>query len=226
RFEVAQVINLMLKGYGLEEACKKRSIVINMACDGSRITSRLHHTTFGVKMADIAARDPSTGNLIYGSKDHSILQSKHYCHPIMMILARETTHVMDNLKGPLQEVKNLTKSEFSKKLLKGAKPLKAKLNADLSAIWKIGGRGYGMKKGRGRPCHICSVEDDQAHNYNAIKCNHWCKILHSDNPQWKCFHQDFLNEDTVKQLRSDLEEVRAELNIALESFDEIKKNLY
>ena len=88
-FEVEPLINEILNGYKLVEASKTRSVLMNQAMDGACLTNNLHHTTFGVKVADVAARDPSTGEFIYGNNtQQNNVQSKFYCHPIKMILAR------------------------------------------------------------------------------------------------------------------------------------------
>ncbi len=148
-FEVAPVILIMLKAFGLEEASKKRSVLINQAIDGACITNNLHHTTYGVKMADILARDPKTKQLIYGNTNKTCLQSKHYCFPLKMILARESKEVISKFENIMKELKNLTCSEGAKKWLNGAKPIRSLLNADMSAFWKILERGHGVKKGTG-----------------------------------------------------------------------------
>jgi hypothetical protein len=200
-FEVAPVVNLMIKGYGLETAAQKRSIKINQALDGARLTNRLHHTTYGLKMVDIAACDPYTKKLIYGSTNTTTLQSKHYCHPLKIILSHETKEVIDEFRNVMYQVKNLTEPEYSSELLNGAQPIKTFVNADLSAQWKLLNKGYGVKRGDGNPCHICAVKDSELQVPNAVRCERWCAELHSDKgSEWQCFHHPFLDEEKVQEM--------------------------
>lgn len=91
KFNPTDVFRLMIKGYKLEDESKLRSIQINQAIDGAQITTRTHHTTIGFKMADKAARDPRTGDMIYANKNKSILLPKNHCFPTMIVMTRETT---------------------------------------------------------------------------------------------------------------------------------------
>ncbi len=220
-FDVPSVINLMIKGYGLEEASKTRSIAINQAIDGARLTSRLHHTTYGVKMVDLGACDPVTKKLIYGSCNKTTLQSKHYCHPIKIVLEKETNQLIEKFRSVMELLKNLTTKKGAK-LLKGALPIISKFNADLSAHWKLLQKGYGVKRGDGYPCHICATKDCNIHEPNAVKCSRWCKELHSNNPNWQCYHQDFLDEKKVNEMRKELAGVEAEIQSILNNFDSIR----
>ena len=220
-FNVPAVVNMMIKGYGLEEASKHRSIAINQALDGARLTTRLHHTTYGLKMVDLAARDPVTKQLIYGSTNETTLQSRKNCFPIKMVLAHETNEVYKEFEGPMQEMKNLTNEKTSFELLNGAKPIKTSINADLSATWKLLQKGYGMKRGDGYPCHICAVNDCIIHEPNAVQCPRWCKELHGNDENWQCFHQPFLDETKVQEMREELVEVESELQSILSNLDDI-----
>ncbi len=200
-FEVEPVVKLMIKGYGLEEASKKRSIKINQALDGARLTNRLHHTTYGLKMVDIGAVDPVTKKLIYGSTNSTTIQSKHYCHPLKIVLSNETNEVIDQFRGPMERFKKLSEHENSMELLGGAQPLDSRFNADLSAQWKILRKGYGVKRGDGNPCHICAIKDSELQLPNAVRCDRWCEELHNDKgTDWQCFHHTFLDEAKVQEM--------------------------
>ncbi len=225
-FNVPAVIALMIKAFGLEGASKKRRIRINQASDGAKLTNNLHHTTFGVKMIDYGARDPHTKQLIYGSKNASTIQSRDYCFPLNIIMAKETNGIMDQFRDCIQEVKNLTEEEYSRKHLNGAGPIESYFNADLSAQWKLLQKGYGVKRGDGHPCHICATQDRIIHNPNAVKCSRWCQELHSNKPEWKCFHTDFLDEKKVEEMRQELRGVEEELQTILSDFEDIQRQSF
>jgi hypothetical protein len=223
-FEVEPVINSLLKSFNLEEASKERPIALNVAIDGSRITSNLHHTTFGVKMVDRAACDPVTGQLIYGSQSATTVQSRDYCFPLKIVLSPESGEVFKSFEDIMKRVKDLTNEEISKKYLNGAKPPEIHFNADLSAQWKLIGRGYGCKSRDGHPCHVCAIHDRDLHVSNAVHCNKWCRELHKDDPKWKCYHQEFLDPERLSELRKELDIVKTELHHVIEQFTDIQKD--
>ena len=57
-----------------------------------------------------------------------------------------------------------------------------------------------MKRHDGSLCHVYAIKDCDLVAKNAVKCTKWCKELHSDNPDWNCYHQEFLNKDCVEAL--------------------------
>jgi hypothetical protein len=196
-----------------------------MAIDGSKITTRLHHVTLGLKIADYAACDPTTGELIYGSSDKTTLQSKYVCFPVMIIMAQETKKIYDYLREPINEIKDLTIPEIAAEKLDGAKAIEALVNTDMSGTWKVTGIGHAVKhgSGEGQPCHVCPILDRNLEKPNNIKCDGWCKELHKDDADWKCYHQEFLDEDCVKAMKLDLETVKEELKDILQKFELIQK---
>ena len=123
----------------------------------------------------------------------------------------------------IEEIQQLTNDEVAAKLLNGAKGLEAKLNADLSAIWKVGGVGHAVKRGEGHPCHICAIQDKDLEIHNAVRCDKYCNELHLDKENCNCYHQKFLDPDAVENLRKELEDVKAEISGIISKFDNIKK---
>jgi hypothetical protein len=66
----------------------------------------MHHTTYGLKMADKAANDPITGQLIYGSTDNSTLQSRKIFFPLKIVLKRETKELFSEFTQIMNDVFN------------------------------------------------------------------------------------------------------------------------
>jgi hypothetical protein len=61
RWEPADVVKLIILGFGLTTIAKNRPIDLHQAIDGAQLTKRLNHTTYGFKVADRAAKDPFSG---------------------------------------------------------------------------------------------------------------------------------------------------------------------
>jgi hypothetical protein len=77
KFEPVHLMNLMIKAHNLAEVAKYQSIKINQAIDATLITTKMHHTTYSLKMTDTAAYDPVSKILVYGSADSSTFQSRN-----------------------------------------------------------------------------------------------------------------------------------------------------
>ena len=138
-------------------------------------------------------------------------------------MARESKDTIEEFRDPIQEILNLTNDEVAAEVLNGAKALEVNLNADLSAIWKIGGVGHAVKTGEGMPCHVCAIEDKDLVIQNPFRCDKWCNELHLDKENWNCYHQKFLNKEAVDNLRKELEELKTEISGILSKFDTIQK---
>jgi hypothetical protein len=101
-------------------------------------------------------------------------------------------------------VKKLSDPQYCFEKLNGSKPFTLLFNGDLSAHWKLTGRGYGMKSHDGYPCHLCAIKDNCTHVPNSVLCDKWCKKLHKDKTDWKCYHHDFLDENKINELEEEL----------------------
>ena len=81
-------------------------------------------------------------------------------------------------------------------------PFSVSLNADLSVVWKILCVG-GAAKVHSRPCHCCAVTSADLEVPNARHCT-ICQTIHSDKPNWKCYHHPMLTEETLDSLEEEL----------------------
>jgi len=85
-----QMVALVLKGFGLEEQAKTRSVSINQAIDSANLSKNLSHTTFGCKVCDMGAYCFTTKKRLYGSTDATSIQSRNNCFPFMILMAKES----------------------------------------------------------------------------------------------------------------------------------------
>jgi hypothetical protein len=219
QFQPKDVIDLMITSYKLTEISKKRPIKINQAIDAALITTNMHHTTYGLKMADRAALDPFTGRLIYGSKDCSTLQSRNNCFPLMIVLKKETKELFGEFTEIMRDVFN--QSTNGPKIIQGFhNPIDTAFDSDMSATWKLCGKGGAMKREL-YPCHCCAVNDQLIAVPNSEICSKWCKELHNDEVKWKCYHHDILDSNNVNNLRVNLENLQQEISHVIPSLNEV-----
>jgi hypothetical protein len=219
QFQPKDVINLMIQSYKLSKISKKRPIKINQAIDAALITTNMHHTTYGLKMADRAAIDPITGRLIYGSKDSSTLQSRNNCFPLMIVLKKETKELFSEFTQIMKDVFN--QSTNGPNIIPGLhNPIETAFDSDMSATWKLCGKGGAMKREL-HPCHCCAIHDDLIAVPNSEKCSKWCKELHNDEENWKCYHHDILDSKNVNNLRLNLDSLQNEISHVIPNINQI-----
>jgi hypothetical protein len=130
-------------------------------------------------MADRAALDPFTGRLIYGSKDStSTLQSRNNCFPLMIVMKKETKELFSELTQIMKDV--FDQSTNAQDIIPGLhNPFATAFESDMSATWKLCGRGGAMKREL-YPCHCCARHDGLIAVPNLENCSKMCQELHRD----------------------------------------------
>jgi len=82
-----QMISMVIKGFGLEEQAKERSITIHQAMDGAQLSKNITHITYGFKMADHGGLCPfSKKPLFGGNDDEASVQSRNNCFPLKIVM--------------------------------------------------------------------------------------------------------------------------------------------
>lgn len=131
-FKAEHVLPLLYKGYRLEEIAKTRPISINQSIDATQITQRQNVTVWGLKMSDVAAIDPKTGNPIYGTDLSCGVQSRNNCFPLKMAMDRESNVMFNYFRPNMEALKYLTENKLG-----DFHPIKCAMDCDLSATWKL-----------------------------------------------------------------------------------------
>jgi hypothetical protein len=210
QFQPKDVIKLIIKAYQLAEVAKDRPIQINQAIDAALITTNMHHTTYGLKMADKGAFDPITKLPIYGSTDSCTLQSRNNCFPLMIVLKRETKELFSEFTTIMEDVYNQSTSGNQRSDTE-YKPISTAFDSDMSATWKLCGKGGAMKR-EIYPCHCCAIHDENIAIPNPKKCSRWCMDLHKDDENWQCYHHDILDDKNIEILKSKLEKLHKDIS--------------
>ena len=81
-------------------------------------------------------------------------------------------------------------------------PLNVTTEADLSATWKLLGRGGGAKVIR-NPCHCCGIDSDDLHHPTISRCRRHCR---DKSPDWICYHHEIVTEAVLAEKKALVED--------------------
>ncbi len=145
-----------------------RNINISASIDAAKITKNLTHTSAGLKMSDVAGRNPMKNKQSFILDDMSLrdLQSRNTVFLMKIILTKETKDSFKlfddifqffHLAGLTQEErlmdhKNLPKYEWEH--LNDLLSLNVTTTTDMAADWKLSGCGGGVKNTK-MFCTLC-----------------------------------------------------------------------
>jgi len=106
QWDPEEMIAMVVKGFGLEEQAKERSITIHQAMDGAQLSKNITHVTYGFKMADRGAICPfSKKPLFCGNEDTASVQSRNNCFPLKIVMERESNEIVDLMRPIISAVK-------------------------------------------------------------------------------------------------------------------------
>jgi hypothetical protein len=194
------VLKLSLEAFQLDDVAKARNLRIAQAIDGAAISKGISHIMYGYKIQDPAAVCPITKKILFGAG----LQSWTTQIPVKMIMAKETASIYDEFVDEFAFFNSLGNEATATSL--GYKPFSVSVNSDMSATWK-GLKTGGAAKVAKHPCHCCAVDSAVLEHPNNIPCKRWCDELHSDDPNFQCYHHEMLTESRMNDLKDDLAEL-------------------
>lgn len=204
-FSPKDIILQMYKAYDLETIAEERPICIDQSIDAAQITNRQKITVHGLKMIDVAARNPKTGKLLYVDKDNCSIQSRNNCWVTKIAACGETKVSFAQFRPIMQEVKDLTMIPIN-----NYKPIMSCMDCDLSATWKLLMSGGAMRNKK-FACHLCAEKDTCVGEHNAIRCERFCEILHHDNDTIKCRHKEIFSTNNIDAMRYQFQNLKEEI---------------
>jgi hypothetical protein len=184
-FQPENVLPLLYKGYDLDDVAKTRPINIDQSIDTTQLSTRQNLTIWGLKMIDHGARNPKTGERLYGSKCYKNVQSRNHCYPLKMAMRRETKALFK-----LFETSFANLMKYSNNKLGDYHPINCAMDCDMSAAWKLLHMGGPMRNSK-YACHLCSESVNEVGTYEGQHCDHWCLKLHEGDVDFKCRHHMF-----------------------------------
>jgi hypothetical protein len=107
--------------------------------NGGDLAWGLTQVSAGVKVIDLKARDPITGQLLFGESGCNKVQSKYNCYPLHIIIAKDNKELYQtHLSQFFRDVNDL-EEEYSDRL-------RVAQGADMCSLQKMLGAGGAMKQ--------------------------------------------------------------------------------
>ena len=238
RFDIADVIRIILPAFGLEETAKERSVFISQALDGLQISRNISSVNYVLKVQDLDACDPWTKEPAYDdnfSKKCS-LQSNQMVVPVVSVIGRETKQLTQEAftkefrtmekEGNIALLKDGSRSSI---LGDGYFPITSAVNCDMKVTQNGLGRG-GAYKVREFACHACTISKMDVVKPNNLPCDRWCShwaIRNENIPDdekkfgGKCYHREWLSSENHEKLVVDKEEAEALITTYLGGYDQM-----
>ena len=201
QFDYEKALMLIFRSFKMIEAGKVRGLSIDQAMDGGRLSKNENQLCNGIGIVDISARCPELGNFILADPTSGNAQSRNLRIVLKIMFCSETTVTVAEFNDVFDFFARCTSIDPTVNPLSkyGLKPLDLKCTCDTALQWKalLKGSGYGPNKIR--PCHQCSRKGCLWSVPNVTPCDRWCRQLHSDDRDWKCYHHEMDTEENLKE---------------------------
>jgi hypothetical protein len=236
-FEETDVLPIILKASRMDEAATKRRVHVPCSSDTTRLSKNIHLMLFGLKLNDRAACCPLSKRPLFLPKtedqqERSLVQSYENCIPTCLVIAKETTAVVEYALGDkyrrMQEEDALDDNAQSILLGQAYKPIKSPAHGDMKMHW-CGTASGGATKVVKHPCHCCGVKDCDLCVANHELCNKFCQRWSNegkldDLPGFQCFHREMLTDERLLTMQDEAEDLRALLQVAEGWVEGIRKD--
>jgi hypothetical protein len=236
-FEETDVLPIILKASGMDEAATMRRVHVPCSSDTTRLSKNIHLMLFGLKINDRGACCPLSKRPLFLPKTNdgqetSLVQSYENCIPTCLVIAKETTAVVEHALGDkyrlMQEEDALDDDAQSILLGPAYKPIKSPAHGDMKMHW-CGTASGGATKVVKNPCHCCGVKDGDLCVANHELCNRFCQQWSAngkldDLPGYQCFHREMLTEERLLTIQDEAEDLRELLQVAEGWVEGIRKD--
>jgi hypothetical protein len=187
KFNVIQVVILLIKSCGLEEAAKHRLIDICSSADVAPITKSVGGLTQGLSVNDRGAISPYTKRPLclsemrgtnWDDEDAPItlakrddVQSRNEAYPLTVMLGSETKLNMEHLGENYNILTQLGADALAVNV--AYKPFEVTHKGDMSLQWKITKKGCATKKVNEKCCMCCTCKGKDMHKLMEIICAYY-----------------------------------------------------
>lgn len=191
---------------------KQRSVELGLASDGAQLTHTISHVTAGLKFNDVGMRDPSTKCPLLLHKPDSLVQSRHLCFPLRVVIAKDNKAALEGFRSLYQMFNS---GEVSNSLQ--CVPFRMSYPGDMKLQWGALDNG-GAAKVKEQFCYICPCQSSTLHvPQNKSNCR-LCqdKEAPSNNEEaelQQCYHYEFVS---CPDVRGKLEEELAVVTTVIE----------
>ena len=213
--DMKKFLYILFRAFGLTELAARRSVDIALTLDGLQLTKHLAFVMNGVKLVDIACRNPCTGLLDLQpisdetdkNKKKYVPQSPRWCFPTKYCMGRKIQAMYQEEFKEMFEIL-FQAAEVGQTEFPGWEPLNFANPANMAAIQKCLGLGGACKVTK-YFCYCCSIVSHLCATGNTgDKICRKCDETHPNNPQWKCFHHEMSNCEQLEKCSQALEDLK------------------
>jgi hypothetical protein len=98
-FDVIKTTATLFNAFGLMDDAKQRSVELGLASDGAQLTHTISHVTAGLKFNDVGMRDPSTKCPLLLHEPDSLVQSRHLCFLLGVVIAKDNKAALEGFRS-------------------------------------------------------------------------------------------------------------------------------
>jgi len=180
KFDVAIATKFIFNRYGLGYAFEddpNRVAILSATVDGADLAWGLTQVSAGIKVVDRNARNPLTGEPLFGESGYDRIQSRNHCFPLHIFIAKDNKELYQtHLSSFFEDVNALEDCH--------KQSLKVIHGADMCSLQKTVGRGGAMKN-KIHACYCCDIHRDDLCKPNPAPCSD-CTRLGRTQP---CYHR-------------------------------------
>ena len=216
--DVKDVTIKICDAFGLSEVAKRRPIDMALTLDGAQLTNKLSFVMAGLKLVDLAVRNPLTGEFeldpdAEGSK--YLPQSRKWCFPLKLCMGKETKQMYQEEFASIFQLFSDASVE-GQDIFPDWEAINFSNPADMAAIMKVLGFGGAAKVWRFF-CHCCSLVSNKiaTPNEGDAICGK-CQTRQSTCSTWKCYCQPFSGAEQTKKYEDALDELTTTWNHDME----------
>ena len=219
--EFVDIVHITIKlctAFGLADTARQRAIDMALTLDGAQLTNNLSFVMAGLKLVDLAVRNPMTGEyeLDPTQRDCRYLpQSRKWCFPMKFCMGKETANMYQEEFKDLFQI-FIDASADNQKVFPEWKPINFSNPADMAAIQKVLGIGGAAKVWRFF-CHCCSLtsQDIVTPNEGSDVCTE-CRHIKQTRHDWECYCQPFCSKEVTARYQAALDELLSTWNLDME----------
>jgi hypothetical protein len=196
KFNIQHAVKFILERHGLWQAVLMEDrVVLAATVDGGELSWNLSHVSAGIKIVDPKAKEPLSGDLLFGESGHDRVQSRFHCYPLHIIISKDNKQLYQtHLSSFFRDINTLEEQHPGLDVVQ---------EADMCSLIKTLGKGGAMKVKK-FACYCCNIHRDDLVKPLEPPCNDCVRLNRTHHP---CFHTPICDEALLDRLEEERDEV-------------------
>jgi len=196
KFNIQHAVKFILERHGLWQAVLMEDrVVLAATVDGGELSWNLSHVSAGIKIVDPKAKEPLSGDLLFGESGHDRVQSRFHCYPLHIIISKDNKQLYQtHLSSFFRDINTLEEQHPGLDVVQ---------EADMCSLIKTLGKGGAMKVKK-FACYCCNIHRDDLVKPLEPPCNDCVRLNRTHHP---CFHTPVCDEALLDRLEEERDEV-------------------